>query len=388
MSTLSKTVNGDFKYFVKVQKAYQEGVNNEWFVEGIASGTLEDRDSERMAKSVLEKFVEGLPLPLTNAHPRPGEVGGQFGEVVEARVMDDANNSLFIKAKLDQDHPFVPYMMKQVQKGKKHAFSVEGYVKKASTVWSDRLKKFITEFEDVKPKTISITTEPSYIGSFMDVVSKSYKDVVDPETISDNTVSNSNNDVDMPEDKKVTETEQVQETVTETATVEIPVEEVKAPAVEEVKAEETVSEVPEVVVEETKEEVEVEAPVAETKVEAPVEETKKSYETDMAKEEVMKAVDGAFDHAALCSKVDELCVAVQSIEMILQRLVESDQETMKSVKEFENVTKSIHTDMEAIKGLPLMKKSQVVAKEFPEEKAPEATKPFGYSAVTSVLQQN
>jgi len=58
-----------FKYFLKIEKAYQDG--GEWYVQGIASGTKEDRDRQRMTKGVLQAFVDALPLPLTDSHPRP-----------------------------------------------------------------------------------------------------------------------------------------------------------------------------------------------------------------------------------------------------------------------------------------------------------------------------
>jgi len=173
------TIDG-FKYHVKIIKAYSDD-KGDLYVNGIASGTLEDRDDERMNESVLNDFVDSIKknaMPLTDAHPTNGPILGQVGEVVDAEVMDDKANegqkSMFIKAKLDKDHPAVPYMVKQIQKGKKFAFSIEGTQPETRTVWSDKLKKMITEYTKVLPRAISITTEPSYTPSFLSVISKSY----------------------------------------------------------------------------------------------------------------------------------------------------------------------------------------------------------------------
>ena len=162
----------NFKYFIKLQKAYQEG--KDYFVQGIATGILEDRDEERMSESVIKMFADSIPMPLTDAHPERGPILGQIGEVMYASILDDENKSLFIKAKLDMDHPAVPYLIKQLEKGKKFAFSIEGTAPEVHEVWSDKLGQMITEYLKVIPKATSITTEPSYIGSFLEVVSKAY----------------------------------------------------------------------------------------------------------------------------------------------------------------------------------------------------------------------
>jgi hypothetical protein len=164
-----------FKYFVLLKKAYQEG--DDIYIEGVASGTMEDRDKERMSPAVLQAFVDvikGIGLPLTDAHEQDG-ILMEIGDVVDAKILDDEESSLFIKAKLDSDNPKTPYLLKQITKGKKYAFSVEGWIKQAKEVYSERLQSFVTEFQELIPKAISVTTRPSYIPSFLEVVSKSYQ---------------------------------------------------------------------------------------------------------------------------------------------------------------------------------------------------------------------
>lgn len=195
----------DFKYFVKIEKAFEE--EGEWYVEGVASGTKEDLEDGRMAKSALQKFVDGLPLPLTDNHAK-GDVLAELGQVVEAKVMD--NDELFIKAKLDKENPAIPYFVKKVGEGKKFAFSVEGLLKKAKTVFSEKLDRFITEYIDIEPIAISITTQPAYEASFLQVVAKSYEDYQD----------NIKKEQEMKEEKVVQNTEEVTEEISTTESTE------------------------------------------------------------------------------------------------------------------------------------------------------------------------
>ena len=55
----------NFKYFVKVQKAYQEG--KDYFVQGIATGLMEDRDQERMSEGVIKAFAESTRTSTTQS---------------------------------------------------------------------------------------------------------------------------------------------------------------------------------------------------------------------------------------------------------------------------------------------------------------------------------
>lgn len=367
------------KFFIKIQKAYQD--NGNWFVQGVASGTAIDRDEEKMSKGVLEKFARSMPLPLTDNHPQDGGVLGELGKVINAEVLDDDMNSLFVKAQLDMDHPAVPYMVKQIQKGKKYAFSVEGLKPMTQQVWSESLKKMITEYVDVVPKAISITTEPSYTPSFMEVVAKSIK-----YNLSKNTTM---------EDKDVkTETKEVE---VEEVKTETPVVEVESK--EEVKAD--VAETPKVEEAETKEEVKTETQTEQPDVvvdkSAKKEKSVKKYADPVAvAEAVQETVEDANEDEAEAEEdareyamLSDLCMKVDSLIETVARLVESDKEvhtmvddTMKSYKSTENVLKSFHDDIENLKELPLQKRSRVISKNF-EERKEEDVKPKTVKDVVS-----
>jgi hypothetical protein len=286
------------KYYVKIEKAYEE--NGDWFVQGIASGTLEDRDEQRMSKAVVESFAKAIPLPLTNSHPG-GDIAGEMGEVVYAEVMDTPTNDLFIKGKLDREHPNVPYFVKQVQKGKQFAFSIEGIHAKKQTVWSDNLQKFVDEYTEVTPTGISITTMPSYSPSFLEVVAKS---------------ANDKTNLDINTNKMEDNTTETVETVTETETIlETEVKPVEAQP--EVEAEPVETE-----------------PVAEEVTE--VEQVTKS-------EEIM----------SILAKITERMEAME------KSMTERLDGITKSVEDVEGLKKSVETTQLLVKSMPQIKKSYV-----------------------------
>lgn len=381
-------MSDSFKYFVKVEKAFQDG--GDWFVQGIASGTMEDRDGEKMSPEVIKKFADSMPLPLTDSHPRAGAVTGELGQVVEAQVMPDANHSLFIKAKLDQDHPAVAYMVKKIQQGKRYAFSIEATQPEVRTVWSDKLKKMVTEYISVKPKAISITTEPSYTPSFAEFVTKSYeKSLQKSIEVASNVTSEKNDDgkveTIMEEVKSETQTVEAAQDVVETV-VEVKAEET---AVEPVEASEAVVEVEESQAEVASEEpatteeekvepieksVEVEAEVKKSESESAVEVVEDAEEKAMevVEAEMIKAILTKLD--VIESKLD----ACMEMQASTQSMYES---TEKSVKAVETVQKSIHEELEVLKEMPLAKKSKVVAKSF--EERVENTQPEDFKSVVA-----
>lgn len=299
------------KYFVKIEKAYED--KGDWFVQGVATGTLEDREGQRMSKSVIETFAKAIPLPLTNNHAG-GDISGDLGEVVYAEVLNTPTNDLFIKGKLDKDHPYVPYFVKQVQKGKQFAFSIEGIHAVKKTVWSENLKKFVDEFTDVTPTAISITTMPSYSPSFLEVVSKSVKtQPLDGDELKDSNLNIKNKEME----DKTTETV---ETVTE----------------------------PEVISE-------AEVQTTETQPEQEVE----VVETETAPEQT--------EEVATLTKSDEILSALTAISDRMTVMEKSFAEKLegitKSMSEVDEIKKSMVTTQELVKSIPQLKKS-IVARQI------------------------
>ncbi len=426
--------NNDFKYFVKIEKAFEE--QNEWYVQGVASGTLEDKDDERVSKDALVAFVssinqgvaDGKPMKLTDSHPRAGAVLGDLGDLVYAELLPDENSSLFIKARLDKDNPATQFMVRKIQKGKRYSFSIEGKCPNdgAATVWSDRLKKFITEYVKIVPKAISITTEPSYLPSFLEVVSKSYKNSLDASfdsngTSTENRVDNLSDSNDMPETKKVveeteTKPEETVEAKTEAKPVEKPEEKAEESASEGEKQTEAAEEpeTPKEVEKSKKEGTDVkkakrvikeeykkvtnedEEKSDESEGEAPAEPVKKE-EMPETEEEGKDEGDGDGEGEGEGEAETEenpmqaLIDAIADLTAKVDALVESDKqvhsEMGKSYKETSNVLKSFHEDIETLKEMPLQKKSRVaVSKSFDDRKIEEPKATSFKDVVTSFTE--
>ena len=383
------------KFAISIEKAYEE--NSEYFIQGVASGTLEDMEEERMSKDVLKNFVNtintaalnGRPMPITNGHAKGGPVGADLGEIMFAELKDDEANSMFVKARLDPSNPMVPYLMKKVNDGKHFAFSVEGTKPEIKKTWSEKLGKVINEYVSVVPKCISITSQPSYSPSFFEFVQKSYEFYTDEEK---NNLIKSN--VSMEEETKVME-----------ATAETPVmeEAIAEPAKVEEIVETKTEEVAEAVAEVAQESVIKSSDMEVTELAEEIAEAVEGDKTDEVIESLEEAVEEAKESldeiekdeemAELESKIDGLCEMVEKMTEVLASLVASDAkvhasigETEKSIGEFETVLKSVHEDVEVLKDQPLAKKS-LVAKSYDEAKTPEETNPYR-KFVTRVMGDN
>lgn len=405
----------EFKYFLKIEKAYED--SGEWYVQGVASGTKEDRDRQRMTKDVLQAFVDALPLPLTDSHPRPGEILGALGEVIFAEVKNDADNSLFIKARLDKEHPAVPYMIKQIQKGKKYAFSIEGNVPFGGvrTTWSEKLKAFIDEFVRIIPKAISITSEPSYFPSLLEVVTKSYNEVEKETAVGQNqdAMAKSNLDINsqtMTEEQKarlaelkeletptdaekaelegLEQTEQTSET-SETAEAETSSDETQTEEATQQEAQEAESQaevkksVKKADEEEEKEDPEAEEAVAQSADENAEEVSKEETEAEVEKqtEDDVESAEDAEDEESEEPSIQTLAEGMKVLMDRVQKVEAMCKDMLSYGEDMEKVTKSIHDEVEVLKTLPLQKKSKVLAKTFEERKAEGDAKPKSFKDV-------
>lgn len=309
----------EFKFFLKVSKSISK--SKKVVIEGIASGTTEDVDGERMSREVLVQFMEAIKrtsLPLTDNHKR-GEILAEIGTVVDAKVLDDTNNSLWIKCELDQDHPTTPVLIRKLEEGKRFAFSIEGIVEKIQEIFSETAGTYIREFLSIIPKAISITSEPAYSPSFINVVSKAYrkKDLTesDQERINDLYITQGTT---MQKDVNTEPAKQDESVITET--VAEPVEEAS-------QQEEQATQTP-------NQEVEKSAQInpLEEQVKALTAQVKSL--TDIVSGKTAKEVEKSAG------------TAETKLDAILSKL-----------QEVEKVQKSIHGDMENLKGLPLQKKS-------------------------------
>lgn len=321
-TTVTSTTSPEFKFFLSVAKSATK--TKKILIEGIASGTLEDLDSERMSRQVLEQFasaIKSASLPLTDNHMQ-GSILTEVGTVVDAKVLDDSNNSLWVKAELDADHPATPVLIRKLEEGKKFAFSIEGLLARVEQVFSEKLGRYIKEYASIVPKAVSITSQPAYSPSFINIISKAYKKTMDLTESNQERINNLYiTPTLMKEETKSTET------VEQTETVEI--EEVAQP--------------------ETEASTEVEQPT-----EPVLEEVEKEVEKSTSLEAMVKSL--SVQVQALAERMN-----VQPIEPVVEKssdVIESKLDLIASkLGELENVHKSFHDEMEELKKLPLAKKS-------------------------------
>lgn len=345
----------NFKYFVKIEKAFEQ--KGDWFVEGIASGTLEDATSGKMSKNALQKFIDGLPLPLTDNHKK-GEILAQVGEVVEASLLED--NNLFIRAKLDKENPSVGYLVKKVSEGKKFAFSIDGWIKNARKIFSEKQGKFITEYLDVIPEAISITTRPAYETSFLSVLAKS---------LDENKIIKEQN----MEKEKIEQV--IPENETETAKADEVMESSEATeATEEEKSNE--------VVEEKNDTVQSNNSKATPKEESKKEEEVTTSETtdDKSKESDENTIE------QLSKKIDSLTELVNSMsafkpeikEVEVQKQLTPMEEALQIIKEQNHLMKSLQDKVNNLEKLPFQKKTRAtlptIEKSLEENNSPRSIK--------------
>jgi hypothetical protein len=336
--------DSNFKYFVKIQKAFVE--NGEIYVQGIASGILPDEDNEMQIEKTIDNFVRYItqtPLPLTDGHLREDAVIAKLGEVVEAFKMNDDAKSLFIKAKLDPDHPSTPYLVKKIGEGKRYAFSIEGWMdlKKCKKIWDKTLGKYVTRLGELIPKAISITSEPSYTPSFLEVVYKAIdkeKKAVRSElqefTDQYNLLIKSQ---DMTEEEKTKPSEETTAEVVETSDTEV---ETKP---EEVKSTEPV------------EDAETIEPVAQEEVKEDVQKSKI---------ELIRKIATSMGYSDVELKQKAVTtVTKEYLDEQLSTINSKFDEVLEATTLLMKVSKSLHEDVELVKDLPLKRKSKAVVEE-------------------------
>lgn len=372
-----------FKFFMDVRKAYQD--KGEWYLQGVASGLLEDGDDERVSINVLKKFVEAIPLPLIDAHDPSGSILAEIGEVVMAEILDDDDSSLFIKARLDKENPAVQYMVKKIQDGKKFAFSISGDEPIAKTVWSEKLNKFIDEIIEVVPTNISVTTRPSYKPSFAEVLAKALKkgqnvtkgintnnELSLPQDLDDESkkkLSKLKNSTKMADEKDKTQSEDENLDKSNSDSDSENQGTVDKTADKETESKDKVEK------SESKGKTELKKSYSNKKEDKDMDKEKDSEKEDLEKEadadesedesdmEKMEEEDGEeTSEVSMADLVEVIGVLAGKID----ELIGMKADMAKSEKKNRQILKSLHEDLETMSKMPLQKKSRVMAKSLEE----------------------
>lgn len=155
------------------------------FIVGRASGTMVDRDHERVAESALlsiQKAIEdGLlhedgtvtPIPLMSEHQQGWD--DHLGILTKAWIDDQWD--LWIEAELDPDNPRSHYLYTKLTKAgpnqKQYGLSIGGIVLEAGYEWNEDLQKTIRVFHNVGLHEVSVTSRPAYPTAYLNALSKS-----------------------------------------------------------------------------------------------------------------------------------------------------------------------------------------------------------------------
>lgn len=340
-------------YYVGIKKAYVE--DGEWMIEGVAGGTLIDEDDEKISVKVLEQFVDFLPLPLKDAHPSMGPVMGKLGDVIDGRVAPikgiEGEFELFIKARLDKENPASQYLWKQLQAGEKWGFSVDSNEVVTETTYDKMNGKFVTTFVSCIPDNVSVTSEPAYSRSFIQVAEMALKkekkelkrealteeekgvDMDDGKGNNNSSANITNTNMAKPKsEKKLKKSETKPEETPEE--VETPEEETPNETPEETPEEVEEEETPEGDEEETPEEKEDEEPEDADEVKKA---KKKKKEEEPTMKDMMKAIQGMAD-----------LMGTMAVHM---------EKSNKRSKKTYKLAKSMKKEVESLRRLPVGKKS-------------------------------
>lgn len=158
--------SGEFPFKFFIEKAVTVEDDKEFILEGIASTTNLDHDSERMSESALrsmEAAINDFGVPLRVEHQK--EDMAIIGKVYKAWV--DERNQLHVKARLDKSHPASTILYNSMKTGAKMGLSVGGLVKHAVRELSEKTGKMVKTFYDVALKEVSVTPRPANYDSWL-----------------------------------------------------------------------------------------------------------------------------------------------------------------------------------------------------------------------------
>ena len=169
--TLEATGEFPFKFFIEKALPFDE--DDELIIEGIASTTNVDHDSERMSANALTQMANVInekSVPLRVEHSKDDTA--VIGKVYKAWV--DDRNQLHVRASLDKSHAVAPILHSSMKQGLKMGLSVGGLVKHATKEFVESVGKVVKTFYDIVLSEVSVTPRPANYDSWL--VAKSITD--------------------------------------------------------------------------------------------------------------------------------------------------------------------------------------------------------------------
>ena len=158
--------SGEFPFTFYIEKAIAKDEGDDMVIEGVASTVNIDHDNERMSASALVNMADSInesAVPLRIEHQK--EDGAIVGSVFDAHV--DERDQLWVKARLDKNHPASSILYKRLKDGLKLGLSVGGRVKRAVKEFSEASGRAVKTFYDVALDEVSVTQRPANYDAWL-----------------------------------------------------------------------------------------------------------------------------------------------------------------------------------------------------------------------------
>jgi hypothetical protein len=163
---------GDFGFKFFIEKAVPLMEDGEMIITGIASTANIDHDNEKMSVEAMSDMVaiineKSVPLRLEHSKEDSAIIGSVFKSWLDER------DQMWIKARVDKNHPAGSILYSALKGGAKMGLSVGGRVKKAVKEFSEKTGRAIKTFYNVLLDEVSITQRPANYDAWL--FSKSQK---------------------------------------------------------------------------------------------------------------------------------------------------------------------------------------------------------------------
>lgn len=170
-----------FEASLEVCKAYEDKATGKRYIEGVATGVLEDADGERVSKNAIRKIARQAVsgLKLTSSHQQ--DWATEIGDLVRV-AHDPEADELVVKCELPpegEDALADKAWLRQTRYGEKLAFSIGGKLRKFFYEQNE-VGKRRKVLDDIDLRHVMLTKKPAYRPSFALAVAKSLSETDEP----------------------------------------------------------------------------------------------------------------------------------------------------------------------------------------------------------------
>lgn len=161
----------------KIVKDKKGNEVKERYVEGVASGTEQDKHGDKMSPAAIDSMAKSLKqhvVNLNNEHDTSWS--GEIGDITKLEISNDSD--LIMEAKLNKMSSASDLWYALTEQNKKLGLSIGGYVKDYEMVKEGKGddKKWIRLYKEIDLDHIAVTSRPAYPKAWVSVISKSIEE--------------------------------------------------------------------------------------------------------------------------------------------------------------------------------------------------------------------